>query len=500
VDPTPSAPTPARSSPLEHFRAQTPRLRLHPLENLLLWVVSAHLIFLPWALGAMKFWAQALSLLFALAGFFIALAPRNYTEQFTASGNFRLLTWPKLVRFPVFWAGLLVLIYIVVQGLNPAWAYVNDPRGWWMEPRPHVGWLPSGTEGPFFFGGGPWRTLIVYASAWLVVCSIWIGFTRRRTAQLFVTALAANGFALAVFALVQRLTTRTRMFWFWQPPNDSFFGSFIYKNHAGAYFILMLALSTGLAAWYYLRGLRRMEKSNPAGLFVFFAAFIAIDIIVSYARGATITMLVFLTVALVVFLVFQLRNPELLRKPAVIALLLIGFVFFFGTSYRALSAGQAWDRMETLLSARDTSIRSRQLATAATWDMVKDYPWLGAGAGSFRYLFPFYQQRYPAIYTENGTRLYWEHAHNDFVEIPAELGLFGVAIILFCGGYWLVKLVRAFFWDNPLSLLVCAGGLALVAHSWTDFLFQNPAVLLTWCAFWPAIVLWTEYEELNLRG
>jgi len=39
-----------------------------------------------------------------------------------------------------------------------------------------------------------------------------------------------------------------------------------------------------------------------------------------------------------------------------------------------------------------------------------------------------------------------------------------------------------------------------VAHGWIDLIFFNPAVLITWCALWPALVHWTEFEEMNLRS
>jgi hypothetical protein len=51
-----------------------------------------------------------------------------------------------------------------------------------------------------------------------------------------------------------------------------------------------------------------------------------------------------------------------------------------------------------------------------------------------------------------------------------------------------------------LSLIVCLGALVVMAHAWTDFLFENPAILLIWCALWPAMVLWTEFEEKRLRS
>src|SRR4051812_11591005 len=95
-----SAPVPVNFSelqkPLDKFRAKTIRVKVHPVELACLWVVCAHLVFLPWALGGMHPWAHFTSLALAVLGFGIALLPRNYTEEYTGSGRFRLLTWPKL--------------------------------------------------------------------------------------------------------------------------------------------------------------------------------------------------------------------------------------------------------------------------------------------------------------------------------------------------------------------------------------------------------------------
>ncbi len=65
----------AAQQSLEDFRAQAPRPRIHPLELMLLWTVSAQLIFLPWALGTMHVWSQSVSLGFSLLGIAFALIP-----------------------------------------------------------------------------------------------------------------------------------------------------------------------------------------------------------------------------------------------------------------------------------------------------------------------------------------------------------------------------------------------------------------------------------------
>ena len=190
------------------------------------------------------------------------------------------------------------LALVTIQGLNPAWRFETDDKGWWLRAIPSTTWLPTGVDVPFE-RGGPWRMLLIYSSVLLTSCSLWVGFTRRRVLQTLFIVLATNGVVLAGFGIAQRLLGNGKIFWFYDSPNSSYFSSFIYKNHGGTYLVLALAVTCGLAAWYYLRGLRRMEKSNPAGLFAFFATCTAIAILISYARGATITMLAFLIKACV---------------------------------------------------------------------------------------------------------------------------------------------------------------------------------------------------------
>jgi O-antigen ligase len=483
--------------PLEHFRAKTQRLRIHPQESLLLMVVCAHLIFLPWAIGGRNLWSQWVSVGFGLLEFALALQPRNYTVETSGEGNFRLYSWPKLMRFPIFWTGLALLLYVVVQVINPAYRFASDVRGWWMQPIDHLKWLPSGTDVPFEIAG-QWRALLVYTPAWLLVCSIWIGFTRRRTLQYFFTVLAANGFLLAGLAVAQRLVGNGLMFWFWKAPAAYFFGPFTYKNYAGAYFNLILAICAGLAAWHYIRSLRRLEKSNPAGIFMFFGVSVAIAVLISYSRGATILMLGYLVFGVIAIVVYQAANPQLLRRPLIMIMLVVGLGYFAYNGYTALDQGQAWTRMDQLSS--DGSATERWTVTKASWPMLKDNLTWGVGAEGYRFLFPHYQRKYPEIFTEGSKRIFFENAHNDWIQFAIELGLPGILLIGFSGLYLLYKLTRSFFWENPLSLLLAAGGLLMAMHSSFDFIFRSPAILATWCAIWPAVLHWNEFEELNLRS
>ena len=91
---------------------------------MLLGIVGAHLLFLPWALGSMRPLAQFIGFGLAVVGFIVALLPRNYTEDLTGGPRFRLYTASKLFRFLVFWLGLVYFAVIGVQIANPAWNYM----------------------------------------------------------------------------------------------------------------------------------------------------------------------------------------------------------------------------------------------------------------------------------------------------------------------------------------------------------------------------------------
>ena len=489
----------ALQRPLEQFRAKTKRLKIHPTELALLWIVCAHLVFLPWAIGGMRPWSQFISLGLAILGFIVALRPRRYTEEHTGAAAFRLIMWPKLFRFPLFWLGLAFLGLILVQALNPAWAYVTDGKGWWMRQIEYKEWLPTSVLVPFE-RWGPWRMLMIYGSVWMVLCAMWIGFTRRRSVQILFLTLACNGLLLAAFGITQRLLSNGKMFWFWKSPSGSFFSSFVYKNHGGAYLDITLAVACGLAAWYYLRGLRRLEKSNPAGVFAFMATCIAVAVLVSYARGATVVMLVFLSLSIGAFVVHQFAVPKENRRSVIAVLLILLFGYFLKTGLEALNSRIAWDRLAEGITEKDTSLESRRIATRAALEMLEDHWLVGTGAGSFRFLFPVYQQHHPEIFAQGNSRMFWEQAHNDIVQTPIELGLTGMLILFASAGYIAFSLLRSYFWENPLSVSVVLGLLLLLGYSWWDFPFQNPAFLTTWCACWVAVLMWTRMEEMNVKA
>ncbi len=499
--PVPKSPPPPRKDSgdprVARFRPHQRRPELHPQERWVLFWVALHLCFLPWALGAMPLWSQCVSLGLALVGFGFASRPREYTPAQTGGESLRVRPLQRLWRLPLFWIGLALLLYIAVQGLNPAWIYHANSSYWWIEPANPVRWLPSGMRVPFVTAG-PWRALIVFASLWLTLCSVWIGFMRRQTFRLLFTVLVGNGVLLALFGLAQQLTQAKGIFWVVKSSSSSFVASFIYRNHAGAYLNILVALAVGLAWWHFARANRRLEKSSPAGVFTFGAVLIGVMALFTLSRGTAAILLTFSAITGAAFFWHQLRQPAQQRSRAVLLGLLVLLGGFLAVGMYSLKAENLWKRFSTLLVDPVASAKERTLAHSAAAEMFKARPVFGWGAGCFRFGFPEYVRKHPEIYYSGRItrtqRKLWEHAHNDLLEFPIEFGMVG-SLLFLSGASWLAwRQVRTRVWSNPLAFPTVFGLGLTVVHAWGDFVFQNPAILLTWAVLSLASIRWAEVD------
>ncbi len=507
--PSPSEP-PARSV-VARFRGEPAvALPLHPLERALVILAGLQLCFMPWALGSMHPPAQFVAFGIALAAFVVSLVTRTYNGEYSREGKFRLVMWRRLVRFPIFWVGLLLFAYIAIQGANPFWsARVFENGGFLTFPVDgYVDWLPVGVEAPFMKMNA-WRMLIIYGEAWMLACALWVGLTRRQAVLQILTIIVVNAAAIGLIAFLERATGTRDVLWLVKGKAHFFVGSFIYKNHAGAFFNIALACALALGVSYYRRSAQRMLRSGPAPLFALCAFIIALVVIISYSRAATILMLGFLAIVGPVLMIGWLRSPKEHRNLGtgiMLAALMFGAAAAGGY---VLRFDKAVDRLEQVLEAvragEGASVTDRKVATEATFTMARDRLWTGWGSGSFRWVFPFYQQDYPEIYWQavgsKSTRAparFWLDAHNDYAQLLAELGIIGFTIgasLLVAG---VVLVVRA-GGLRRLHILILLGGLTLpLVHSWADNHSTNPAILCTFSAVLILAGRWAQVDQGRL--
>ena len=113
--------------------------------------------------------------------------------------------------------------------------------------------------------------------------------------------------------------------------------------------------------------------------------------------------------------------------------------------------------------------------------VIRDYPWFGTGLGTFTWSSLHYQTHL--------LNLRYVHAHNDYLEFAADIGI-PLALLLFAGLWTLVAKIakKAVQFERTHQRVVaagCAGALAaLLIHGLADFNLQIPAnaYLFSWIA------------------
>lgn len=457
-------------------------LPLHPLETALIWVAALNVCSLPWMLGGMRIWAQLITLGLAILAFGISVVPRNYTGQMTSGQDFTLYPWRKLIRWPLFWIGAVFFAYVLIQALNPAYLYVAGESSWSMIRIDHIEWLPTGLTSPFE-QMNTWRQMIIWGAPFLLACALWVGFTRRKSVIWLVGIIAANTVVLGALALAQRATQAKQILWSIDSSNE-FWGPFIYRNHGASYMVIGFMLLVAFAAWMHRRTRERQHRSGSALVLAFLALFVAVTVLASASRGAVIA----LTVGLLVIvlwgggqLIVHRSSRSQVAVVAIVTVLLSGFAIL---SLQAFNAHHTYERFERLWDSADANWESRQIATAAATDMWGERPWTGWGAGGFRFLFPRYQTSYPEItWDRPGPRrrfMFWEYAHNDWIQLPTEVGLVGTGLILLMAGSGGLLVIRRRGQLHPFTLIAVGGCLTTWVHARGEFLFYNPAILNLW--------------------
>jgi O-antigen ligase len=359
----------------------------------------------------------------------------------------------------------------------------------------HTAWLPSGIEAPYAKMNA-WRQLVMLTSVWALGCALWVGCTRRVAVQAVFNAVVANGALLALLAILQKVTEATKVFWFIQAKAAYFHGPFFYKNHAGAYFNLLVVLALGLAAWHYVRGLRRLERSTPAPVYVFVAVLLATASVMSGSRAAMILLAGYAVAAITVVLIWRGRTEAPSNHPAVSALLGLAVAGFIGLAAITLNVASPIEQLNRLFTEQGQaeSVVGRVMARDATFDLFRDEPLTGWGAGSFRHAFPIHQQNYPRIFSAYGKVFNWDHAHNDYLQALAELGVIGFTLLIATPLWLASRLLRLGALAHPAFLLTALGLALPLAHAWVDFPLYNLAILTTFAAGLVGLVRWVELE------
>lgn len=421
--------------------------------------IAAHaavlVVFASWAGGGGFAWARTTILVLAALGLpAIALRRRE-------GGKVRLAAFACLAL----WLSLLGIAL-----LNPS--HQPTPGGGWA-PRPGwISWLPTTVDREASVAAQvPWLAALLEASLLVAVRP------HRRAVRFIWSVVALNGFALAAVGAAFRFDQAGAALGFIAVPEPSyFFATFFYKNHWAAYGALCAATGISLA----LRAWDQAEAGEPTarGRALLFSSTALLTAITLPLPGSR------LGAALAVFLVGlwlwgMASRARGRRRGLKTVLLVAGGLAIAGYGYDAYRPQAEIDVQRTLrqlASARtDVAPDIRFLASRDTARMALARPWFGWGVGSFPLVFPVFQGDYLRG-PDGRPAARFEFAHDDWLQMAAEAGVVGLAILLVP----VVRLVRAGWRAGGPARVVVGGCAAVAAIAWVDFPFNNAAVISLW--------------------
>jgi O-antigen ligase len=144
-----------------------------------------------------------------------------------------------------------------------------------------------------------------------------------------------------------------------------------------------------------------------------------LTILLTYSRGG------FLALVMAMLVLFLFYPPQRFQVPVIILSILV-FITLLPPNYL--------DRLSTLTAIfeprvtnriEERSLQGRLTENLTAWEMVKANPLFGVGLSSYNYLFPFYSKRLGI-----GTVATERDAHNLYLEVLAETGIVGFAVVL----------------------------------------------------------------------
>jgi hypothetical protein len=139
----------------------------------------------------------------------------------------------------------------------------------------------------------------------------------------------------------------------------------------------------------------------------------------------------------------------------------------------------------------EQSVQDRIEPALDAVQIVREHPWIGTGGGSFYLAYMAYQPNYEGFYN---------HAHNDYLEIAADTGLLGLGALLALA---LLSLAQALsvlrHRRHPVlrsaAFATVMSVTAMALHALVDFNLHIPANLLSFC-----VILSLPYAARQLRS
>jgi O-antigen ligase len=259
-------------------------------------------------------------------------------------------------------------------------------------------------------------------------------------------------------------------------------GTFVNPNNFAGYLLMVIPLATGyLLSRLTLQADRfedwRQTLSSLEGknlLIGFGIILMVLGLFFSASRMGIISLLLSFSLLAILFRDRQ-KEKRFSRAP----ILVVGLGLLWAASI-------GLDAVISRFLSGSESLELRRMIWADTFKIIRDFPILGSGLGTFAQIFPMYR----SFHIQGSIT----HAENDYVQLAAEVGSLGVVILtvgflnLFLKTTSGIRTLPPGSPQRPIALGGLVGVLALMFHSLVERNLQVPANAFLFTFLWALIL------------
>lgn len=396
------------------------------LDHIVFWSLTGLLLFAPLAFGATEPWST-----FVLeAGAALIFAVWAFAQ--IRSGELRLEGNPLFAPMGTF--GVLV----VVQWIARLTAYRHDT----------------------------WSSLLLYTTYALLCFLVVQCLQRTWQVKLLAVTVCVYGFAVALFAIVQGMSSNGKLYWLRAPSRGGWiYGPYVNHNHYAGLMELILPVPMVIALSHFVRGPKKTMAMTAAAVML-------ASVFLSGSRGGMIAVVVQVAFLFVAVARHENRKGRKTRASSWVAyaaalIATVGLVAWLGGTQLA-------ERLESI-HAETRSELSGGTRLAIDRDALRMFarrPVLGWGLGTFPTVYPQFQSFYSEFLVNA--------AHNDYLQFLTETGAVGMVIVIWFLAVTYRQASRKLAnWpsdtNGAAALAAIAGVTGILVHSFVDFNLQVPA-------------------------
>jgi O-antigen ligase len=463
-----------------------PSLYSETCERAILSITLFLIVFAPLAYGAVEPWARIVVLLS------IGLMVSAWLWKFLSLGR------PRLSFPPFFSPAILFLVLVTLQLLplpRPLRDFLSPPR------QPPV---TAPTAGAHWgrLTANPGQTAIgaLSLAACLAFCFVLLNaFRHKRWIKVTLAILLTLGIFEALYGLVEYGSGHQHIFWYQKIYYlEEVTGTYINHNHFAGLIgpLLLLAIGAfvvrfarfvvdrsyafaedGRSTWKKATAAARQLRHLPIGSTFLLGGIglMVVALVLSQSRGGLISCTI--AFGLQVGLLWNIRNrpTEILQALGVLGLLAMLLTAVLAPRILARFSYAQRDAPERFELWQDSA------------KIVRDYPLLGTGLGTYREVLPNYRpQKDFFVVSGIPQPAAINYAHNDYLQLLAECGFVGFGLMAWA----LVATLRHLFsmfanhadWEvATIGSSLLAGIVAFLLHSLVDFNMHIPANALMFC-------------------